>query len=81
MVLYLFWRIEQMEAAQRVLSREDIASDEAFMGGWSAAELDAALQKATRRGILLWAENDAGGLFALNTPRAGRRSMRWKKAV
>jgi DnaD/phage-associated family protein len=73
-VLYLFWRIEQMEGAQRVLSQGDIASDEAFMGGWSAAELDAALEKATRRGILLRAENDAGGLFALNTPR-GRATI------
>ncbi|HAE60463.1 MAG TPA: hypothetical protein DCG54_13410 [Anaerolineae bacterium] len=73
-VLYLFWRIEQMEGAQRVLSRGDIASDEAFMSGWSAAELDEALEKATRRGILLRAENDAGGLFALNTPR-GRATV------
>lgn len=73
-VLYLFWRIEQMEGAQRVLSRGDIASDEAFMSGWSAAELDEALEKATRRGILLRAENDTGGLFALNTPR-GRATI------
>ncbi len=73
-VLYLFWRIEQMEGAQRVLSRGDIASDEAFMSGWSAAELDAALDKATRRGIVLRAESDAGGLFALNTPR-GRATV------
>ncbi len=73
-VLYLFWRIEQMEGAQRVLSRGDIASDEAFMSGWSAAELDTALEKATRRGILLRAESDAGGLFALNTPR-GRATV------
>lgn len=67
--LYLFWRVEQMEGAQRVLSRDDIASDEAFMSGWSAAELDTALEKAARRGIVLRVENDAGGLFALNTPR------------
>ncbi|MCG2786665.1 MAG: DnaD domain protein [Anaerolineae bacterium] len=73
-VLYLFWRIEQMEGAQRVLSRGDIASDEAFMSGWSAEGLDEALEKATRRGILLRAENDAGGLFALNTPR-GRATV------
>lgn len=68
-VLYVFWRIEQMEAAQRMLSRGDIASDTERMGGWSAAEIDAALEKATRRGILLRVENDAGGLFVLNTPR------------
>ncbi|MFO7584727.1 MAG: hypothetical protein R6W69_08360, partial [Anaerolineales bacterium] len=47
-VLYVFWRIEQMEAAQRVLSRGDIASDTERMGGWSAAEIDAALEKAVR---------------------------------
>lgn len=74
MVLYIFWRIEQMEAAQRVLSREDIAADTDRMSGWSAAELDAALEKATRRGIMLRVENEAGGLFALNTPR-GRATV------
>jgi DnaD/phage-associated family protein len=73
-VLYLFWRIEQMEGAQRVLSRGDITSDEAFMSGWSAAGLAAALEKASRRGIVLRVEDDAGGLFALNTPR-GRATV------
>jgi DnaD/phage-associated family protein len=67
--LYVFWRIEQMEAAQRILSREDIASDADFMRGRPVAELDAALEKATRRGILLRVGSDSGGLFVLNTPR------------
>lgn len=68
-VLYLFWRIEQMEGAQRALSQNDIASDQVFMSGWTTAALEAALDKATRRGILLRVESDSGGLFALNTPR------------
>jgi DNA replication protein len=68
-VLYIFWRVEQMEGAQRVLSRGDIAADTERMGGWTAAELDLALDKAVRRGILLRVESDSGGLFALNTPR------------
>jgi DnaD/phage-associated family protein len=68
-VLYALWRFEQMEAAQRVLSRDDIAADTERISGWSAAELDAALEKATRRGILLRVGDASGGQFVLNSPR------------
>ena len=72
--LYAFWRIEQMEGGARFLCRTEFAEDADFMRGLGAAELDAALEKAVRRGSLLNVESEAGGFYFLNTPR-GRAAV------
>ncbi|MBU2610632.1 MAG: DnaD domain protein [Chloroflexi bacterium] len=84
--LYAFWRIEQMEGGARFLCRTEFAEDADFMRGLGAAELDAALEKAVRRGSLLNVESEAGGFYFLNTPRgrAAVESMQkgdWRAAM
>ncbi|MDI6768636.1 MAG: DnaD domain protein [Anaerolineales bacterium] len=93
--LYAFWRIEQMEGGARFLCRTEFAEDADFMRGLGAAELDAALEKAVRRGSLLkasprgedrGAESEAGDFYFLNTPRgrAAVESMQkgdWRAAM
>ncbi len=73
--LYAFWRIEHMEAGARFLCRTEFAEDADFMRGLGEVDvLDAALEKAVRRGSLLKAESEAGGFYFLNTPR-GRAAV------
>lgn len=93
--LYAFWRIEHLEGGARFLCRTEFAEDAEFMRGLGAAELDAALEKAVRRGSLLKAsprgedrgvESEAGGFYFLNTPRgrAAVESMQkgdWRAAM
>ncbi|MDO9348210.1 MAG: DnaD domain protein, partial [Anaerolineales bacterium] len=84
--LYAFWRIEHMEAGARFLCRTEFAEDAEFMRGLGAADLDAALEKAVRRGSLLKVESEAGGFYFLNTPRgrAAVESMQkgeWRAAM
>ncbi len=79
--LYILWRIEHLQGAQRFISREEIASDTALMSGWSAAGLDAGLEKALRRGILLRAGEARGGLYVLNSPRGRVTAEALKKSA
>ncbi|MDO9130192.1 MAG: DnaD domain protein [Anaerolineales bacterium] len=73
--LYAFWRIEHMEAGARFLCRTEFAEDADFMRGLGEVDvLDAALEKAVRRGSLLKVESEAGGFYFLNTPR-GRAAV------
>ncbi|NCP85943.1 MAG: hypothetical protein CO094_05530 [Anaerolineae bacterium CG_4_9_14_3_um_filter_57_17] len=81
MALYVLWRIEHMQSAQRFLSRDEIASDAEWMSGCSAADLDSGLEKAVRRGILLRAGPDAGGLYVLNSPRGRVTAEALKKSA
>jgi DnaD/phage-associated family protein len=76
--LYVLWRITHMESSFRNLCRSEIAEDEAFMRGISAAELDLGLKKAVQRGSLLRVENSEGGFYFLNSPRgrANAEAMR-----
>ncbi|MDP3186801.1 MAG: DnaD domain protein [Anaerolineales bacterium] len=73
--LYAFWRIEHMEGGTRFLCRTEFAEDADFMRGLGEVDvLDAALEKAVRRGSLLKVESEAGGFYFLNTPR-GRAAV------
>jgi DNA replication protein len=76
--LYVLWRIEHMESQFRYICRSEIAEDDAFMTGMSAAELDSGLEKAVKRGSLLRVENSEGGFYFLNSPRgrANAEAMR-----
>ena len=66
--LYLLWRFEHMETRTRYLAEGQIADDDGFMAGMTAAGLRRGLDSATRRGTLLRVESDAGGLYLLNSP-------------
>lgn len=91
--LYAFWRIEHMEGGARFLCRTEFAEDADFMRGLGEVDvLDAALEKAVRRGSLLRVGSDslpagsAGGFYFLNTPRgrAAVESMQkgdWRAAM
>lgn len=67
--LYVLWRIEHIEGRLRYLSLGDILEDNGFMSQISAAQVDAGLEKALRRGTLLTVESASGGLWMLNSPR------------
>ena len=66
--LYVLWRFEHLEARMRYISPGQIAEDNAFMHGLTADALTRSLDKAVKRGMLLRVENDAGGLYLLNSP-------------
>jgi DnaD/phage-associated family protein len=66
--LYVLWRFEHLEARMRYISLGQIAEDDGLMRGLTAAGLAAGLEKAVGRGTLLRVENDAGGLYLLNSP-------------
>lgn len=66
--LYVLWRFEHLEARMRYISPGQIAEDDGVMRGWNLAALTAGLEKAVRRGTLLRVENEAGGLYLLNSP-------------
>jgi DNA replication protein len=76
--LYLLWRITHIESQFRCLCRSEIAEDDSFMSGISAAELDSGLEKAVLRGSLLRVESPEGGFYFLNSPRgrANAEAMR-----
>jgi DNA replication protein len=76
--LYLLWRITHIESQFRCLCRTEIAEDDSFMSGISAAELDSGLEKAVLRGSLLRVESPEGGFYFLNSPRgrANAEAMR-----
>jgi DNA replication protein len=66
--LYVLWRFEHLEARMRFISPGQIAEDDGLMRGLTAVGLAAGLDKAVQRGTLLRVENDAGGLYLLNSP-------------
>jgi DNA replication protein len=66
--LYVLWRFEHLEARMRYISPGQIAEDDGVMRGWSLAALTAGLEKAVQRGTLLRVENEAGGIYLLNSP-------------
>ena len=66
--LYVLWRFEHLEARMRVLSPGQIAADDGFAAGMTLAGITLGLDKAVERGLLLRVENDAGGLYLLNSP-------------
>jgi len=66
--LYLLWRFEHMEARTRYLSEGQIAADDGFVAGTTAAGLRRGLDSAVERGTLLRVESGAGGLYLLNSP-------------
>jgi DnaD/phage-associated family protein len=80
LILYVFWRIEQMEGDFPYLRRADLATDRRFMQGLNEnpdeaqTVLDEALDKAVLRGMLLRAtvrmEHSEETLYFLNTPRS-----------
>lgn len=77
LTLYVLWRLEHLEARRQGLSRAEIAADDDFMRGFTAASLEKGLDKAVRRGTLLRVGMDAGGVFFLNSPtgRAAAESL------
>lgn len=68
-ILYVLWRIEHMEGAFRQICRSEMVEDEEFMRGITLERLDAGLQKAVDRGVLLRVGNPDGGFYFLNSPR------------
>ena len=66
--LYVLWRFEHLEARMRVLSPGQIAADGGFAAGLTLTAITLGLNKAVERGLLLRVENDAGGLYLLNSP-------------
>ena len=66
--LYVLWRFEHLEARMRVLSPGQIAADDGFAAGMTLTAITLGLDKAVERGLLLRVENDAGGLYLLNSP-------------
>lgn len=84
LTIYLFWRLERMTGDFRYLRRVDLLQDELFLSGLAddpelaAAELDAALDRALRRGTLLQAtvagQNETETLYFLNSPK-GRAAV------
>ena len=66
--LYVLWRFEHLEARMRYISQGQIAEDNGFMHGLTADALTRSLDKAVQRGTLLRVDNDAGGLYLLNSP-------------
>lgn len=77
--LYAFWKLDRMEGEQRYLQPEDFSEDEIFMGGLPAGGLDAALERASKRGTLLQAQLELDGqlrnFYFLNSAR-GREAVR-----
>ncbi len=79
LTLYVFWRLERMEGPFRYIRFSDLMKDAAFVqsmgrkpdGAHNA--LEAAVQKALRRGTLLQAEPDLKGepekIICLNSPK------------
>lgn len=66
--LYVLWRLEHLEARMRHISQPEIAANNDFMRGLTAERLKLGLEKASRRGTLIWVESEAGGLYFLNSP-------------
>lgn len=89
LILYVFWRLEQVEGAFRFLRPADFAQDPAFLQGLGCP-LEEALERAERRGVLLAArlelEGGAETLYFLNSPK-GRAALRaiqsgqWRPAL
>jgi DNA replication protein len=78
LIVYAFWRLEQVEGAFRFLRQADFLQDEAFVQGLGCP-LEEALLRAEQRGALLKArlELDSGQetLYFLNSPK-GRAALR-----
>lgn len=85
-IFYVLWRIEHMEGSFRQICRSEMVEDEQFMRGMSMEKLDAGLQKAVDRGVLLRVGNAEGGFYFVNSPR-GRasaealRSGNWRSSA
>ncbi len=85
LILYFFWRLDQLEGAFRYLRCADIFADAGFIAGMGAtpeaaqAAIEAALEQAVARGALLHARLDfeAGtqSVYFLNSPK-GRAAIR-----
>ncbi len=77
--LYAFWKLDRMEGEQRYLQPEDFADDAVFMSGLQASSLQAALDRANKRGTLLQAQLELDGqprsFYFLNSAR-GRDAIR-----
>jgi DNA replication protein len=77
-ILYIFWVLDQREGSIRYIRMSEIGSDERFMSGLAEdnespeQELEAALQAAVQRGVLLRMdpEGDQERYFFLNTARS-----------
>jgi len=76
--LYALWRFAHMEGAAHFLRHADFAKDAEFLRSIGAADLDATLETAVRRGILLKVsprgeereeQNETGEFYFLNSPR------------
>jgi DnaD/phage-associated family protein len=78
LILYAFWRLEQVEGAFRFLRQADFNQDQAFLQGLGCP-LEEALQRAEQRGALLSArlelESGAETIYFLNSPK-GRAALR-----
>jgi len=82
--LYIFWRLDQMEAPVRYIRLTDILSDTAFISGLDISKEPAkdllldSLDRAMRRGIILEAglqlEDELDKIYFLNSPR-GRAAL------
>jgi DnaD/phage-associated family protein len=89
LIVYAFWRLEQVEGAFRFLRRVDFLQDPAFIQGLGCP-LEEALERAEQRGVLLtaWLELEDGTetLYLLNSPK-GRAALRaiqsgqWRPAL
>ena len=85
LVLYVFWRLEQMEGTFRYLQRTDFLEDKRFMQGLAEnqqqaqALLDQALVLAVKRNMLLAAdvgeEGNSTTMYFLNSPK-GRAAVK-----
>ncbi len=84
LVVYFFWRLDQMEGAFRCLRRSDLTADERLLNSLGQTPalalkaLDEALGKAVQRGALLSASltlaEGEETLYFLNSPR-GRAAL------
>ena len=70
-VLTALWRTEHMDGPVRALRLGDFVPAEV---GLTSAEVQAGLEKAVQRGVLLSAQDRSGPLYFLNSPR-GRAAV------
>jgi DnaD/phage-associated family protein len=75
LVLYVLWRVMNQDRPFPFFRRSEIAADSLFMDGLGAdsaaqkAALDDALERASKRGVILPAGNFPDTVFLLNSPK------------